>query len=88
MWEAIKMYVANGSKSFNFGRTELDHKGLLQFKRGWGAREEAINYYKYDLVKNAFIKDSSRIKYFNAIFQKLPLPLLKLAGHLFYRQVG
>jgi len=88
MWEAIKWYQQNGGKSFNFGRTEPDHKGLLQFKRGWGTKEETIHYYKYDLTKDAFVKDSSKIKSFNAIFQKLPLPLLKLAGRLFYRHVG
>ena len=38
-----------GIKTFNFGRTELKHKGLLQFKRGWGVKEEILNYYKYDL---------------------------------------
>ncbi len=29
MWEAIKWYAQNGCKSFNFGRTEPDHKGLF-----------------------------------------------------------
>jgi len=88
MWEAIKWFNQNGFKSFNFGRSELDHEGLLQFKRGWGTREETINYYKYNLVKKAFIKDTSGIKSSYAFFQKLPLPLLKLTGHLFYRHVG
>jgi len=88
MWEAIKWYEQNGCKRFNFGRTEPDHEGLLQFKRGWGTKEETIHYYKYDLTKDAFVEDSLRIKSFHAIFQKLPLPLLKLAGRLFYRHIG
>ena len=88
MWEAITWYGQNGCKSFNFGRTEPEHEGLLQFKRGWGTKEKTIHYYKYDLTKDTFAKDSSRIKSFHAIFQKLPLPLLKLAGRLFYRHVG
>jgi hypothetical protein len=88
MWEAIKWYGKNGLKSFSFGRTDLDHKGLLQFKRGWGTKEKTIHYYKYDLTKDEFVKDSSRIKSFNTFFQKLPLPLLKLAGRLFYRHIG
>jgi len=88
MWEAIKWYLQNEYKSFNFGRTEPEHEGLLQFKRGWGTQEETIHYYKYDLTKYAFVKDSSRIKSFHAIFQKLPLTLLKLAGRLFYRHIG
>ena len=88
MWEAIKSCAQNGFEHFSFGRTDLDHEGLLQFKRGWGAKEETINYYKFDLTKNAFIKDPSGIKTSYSFFQKLPMPLLKLAGWLFYRHVG
>ena len=88
MWEAIKWYAQNGFKHFSFGRTDLDHEGLLQFKRGWGAKEETINYYKFDLTKNAFIKESSGIKTSYPLLKIMPLPLLKLAGRLLYRHVG
>lgn len=88
MWEAIKWFGQNGFKEFSFGRTEPENEGLLQFKRGWVAKEETINYYKFDLPKNAFIKDSSKIRSSYSFFQKLPMPLLKLAGWLFYRHVG
>ena len=89
MWEAIKWYAQNGFKHLSFGRTDLDHEGLLQFKRGWGAKEETINYYRFDLTKNAFVKDHSNLsKLQNKIFNKMPMPLLKLTGHLLYRHVG
>jgi hypothetical protein len=88
MWEAIKWYAENGYKHFSFGRTEPDHKGLLQFKRGWGTREGTIYYYRYDLTKDTFVKDATKIKSSYAFFQKMPLPLLKLAGRLLYRHVG
>ena len=88
MWEAIKWYKQNGYKRFSFGRTDLSHSGLLQFKRGWGTQEETIHYYKYDLAKNSFVTNSSRIQSYNIFFRKLPLPLLKLTGRLLYRHVG
>ena len=88
MWEAIKWHAQNSFKHFSFGRTELDHEGLLQFKRGWGAKEETINYYRFDLAKNAFIKDSSKIRSSYSFFQKMPMPLLKLTGSLLYRHLG
>jgi lipid II:glycine glycyltransferase (peptidoglycan interpeptide bridge formation enzyme) len=88
MWEAIKWYSKNEFKSFSFGRTEPDHKGLLQFKRGWGTKEETIHYYRYDLSKNVFVKDPSGVKSSYAFFRKLPLPLLKLSGNLLDRHVG
>jgi len=88
MWEAIKWCRQNGYRQFSFGRTEPDNEGLLQFKRGWGTREETIHYYKYDLSKDAFVKDSSKIINPHAFFRKMPLPLLKLTGQIFYRHVG
>ena len=88
MWEAIKWYAKQGYKSFNFGRTEPDHKSLAQFKLGWGTREDTMHYYKYDLIRNIFVKDSTKIKSFHTLFQKLPMPLLRFTGFLLYKHVG
>ncbi len=87
MWQIIKWYCQNGFKNFSFGRTEPENTGLLQFKRGWGTREEIINYYKYDLVKDAFVKEPNGKTSYN-IFKSLPSPLLNLTGFLLYRHVG
>jgi len=88
MWEAIKGYAKNDFKSFSFGRTEPENNGLLQFKRGWGTIEEVINYYKYDLTRDAFVKNSSMIRSSYAVFNRLPMPVLQLAGRILYRHVG
>ena len=89
MWEAIRYYAERGYKSFCFGRTEPDNTGLLQFKRGWGAEEYMINYYKYDLRRNSPVKDISKLHGVqNRIFSGMPIPILKLAGSLLYRHVG
>jgi len=55
MWEAIQWYCQKGFMSFNFGRTEPDNLGLLQFKRGWGTIEEKVHYFKYNLEKNKYV---------------------------------
>lgn len=88
MWEAVKWFVENGYQTFNFGRTALKHHGLLQFKRGWGTREETLTYQKFDLRRSRFVSRSTRITPFYPIFRKMPLPLLSLTGRLFYRHVG
>lgn len=88
MWEAIKWSKQNGCEHFSLGRTDLINSGLLQFKRGWGGKEEPINYYKYNFSKENFIKNSSKIKSSYSFFRKLPLPLLKLSGRLLYPHVG
>lgn len=89
MWEAIKYYSQNGYKSLCFGRTDLDHQGLRQFKLGWGTEENMSNYYIYDLKKGSFVKNAQRITpFYNKIFGTMPIPLLKLSGNLLYRHMG
>jgi hypothetical protein len=88
MWKAIEWCAENGFKSFSFGRTEPENEGLLQFKRGWGAKEKNLNYYKYDLIKDSFVSDKSGAKSSYNLFKMLPLPVLKLTGNILYRHVG
>lgn len=89
MWEAIKWYSQNGFKEFCFGRTEPEHQGLLQFKRGWGGKERNIEYYKYDLNNDTFVIDSSKVSgIHNRVFNNMPMSLLKITGSLLYKHIG
>jgi hypothetical protein len=88
MWEAIKWLAQKGMKNLCFGRTETDHHGLNQFKAGWGTSQGTLRYFKYDLKKDSFIAAPSKIKTSYPVFNKMPLPLLKLAGRILYRHVG
>jgi GNAT acetyltransferase-like protein len=88
MWEAIREYAAGNCSILGLGRTEPEHAGLLQFKRGWGTREKPIYYYKYDLNQNDFVTDNSKIKSSYPIFTKMPIPMLKLIGRLLYRHIA
>lgn len=88
MWEAIKWSADNGFKSFSFGKTEPENKGLLRFKRGWSTKEEIINYYKYDLIKNCFVTNKAGLKTSYNLFKHMPVSLLRLTGDILYRHVG
>ncbi len=89
MWEAIKWSCRNGYKTFCFGRTDPANNGLRQFKSGWGSKENIINYYKYDLRKDTFIKDNQNIKRsYTKIMANMPIPALKAIGVLLYRHMG
>jgi lipid II:glycine glycyltransferase (peptidoglycan interpeptide bridge formation enzyme) len=89
MWEAIKWYCQNGYHSICFGRTEPGNTGLRQFKTGWGAEEKIIRYYKYNLKKSVFMNGGSHeLGLHNKVFNKMPIPLLKVVGNLFYKHVG
>ena len=88
MWEAIKWYANKGLKTFSFGKTEPENRGLLQFKRGWNTKEETINYYKYDLIKNCFVSKKAGLKTSYNFFRHMPSPILKFTGNILYRHVG
>lgn len=88
MWEAIKYYINNQFQNLSFGRTEPDNHGLLHFKRGWGTREETLNYYKYDLKQDCFVSKESKLRTSYNIFKHMPSPLLRLTGNILYRHVG
>ena len=41
---AIRAACERGDQRFDFGRTDLDNKGLRAFKSGWGAEERPLAY--------------------------------------------
>ena len=89
MWEAIKWFREKGFKTLNFGRTEPNNKGLLQFKRGWNAEERQLRYFTYDLKKKAYKTDSRGVRMFqNQIFNFTPVPVLRFVGSALYKHLG
>ena len=89
MWEAIKWCREKGLETFSLGRTEPENEGLLQFKRGWGAEEGQLRYYKYDLKKNSFQTGSIGVKgFYNQMFSVTPLSVLRCVGAAMYKHLG
>ncbi|MBI5578265.1 MAG: GNAT family N-acetyltransferase [Deltaproteobacteria bacterium] len=88
MWEAIRWCCCNGFRSLHFGRTESGNQGLLQFKNGWGAVQGKVAYYRFHLKDKVFSANINGIKTSYPVCKVLPIPVLKLAGRIFYRHVG
>jgi hypothetical protein len=90
MWEAIRWYIDKGFSSLSFGRTDLGHEGLRQFKNGWGVAEQALNYYRYAIKTAAFVRNSN--EKMNGINSRAasfaPLPVLRAVGSLLYKHMG
>ena len=86
--KAIEFYANNGFRFFDFGRTDPENEGLLQFKKGWGTKKITIKYYRYDLKKNEYLQENSRVNMFSKLFKKTPIPLLNLTGYLLYKHAG
>lgn len=89
IWEAIRWYSERGYGSLCFGKTEPGAVRLKQFKSGWGAEERIIRYYRYDPKKELFMGNCSAAEEpFYKIFNKMPIPVLKIAGSILYRHVA
>lgn len=88
IWHAIEKCQKAGFRRVNLGRTEMQHKGLLQFKRGWGAVEKDLHYFKYSPIENRFLQHAEKLKSSYRFFKQMPIPLLKLSGRILYKHVG
>ncbi len=89
-WESIARSCQHGYQLLDLGRTAYDNPGLVQFKRSWGALEEATPYYYYPAVQGLATTPESSKKYqlLTRCWQRLPLPIsAPLGGHL-YRHLG
>jgi lipid II:glycine glycyltransferase (peptidoglycan interpeptide bridge formation enzyme) len=88
MWHAIQWCCENGYKTLHFGRTEPENTGLQQFKMGWGVQEQVLRYYRYDLLKDEFIRKVPIVCLQKRLIEHLPIPVLNAAGKILYRHMG
>jgi hypothetical protein len=89
MWEALKWFRGQGMMTMSLGRTELENEGLLHFKRAWGGEESLLNYFKYDIERNAYMisrPDSQR--YLKILLAGSPAGARRIIGRLFYKYVA
>jgi Acetyltransferase (GNAT) domain len=85
MWKAIEFLAHNGFEALHLGRTSLENEGLRRFKRGWGTREETIEYFRFDTRANDWITARDNVSGFhNSVFAKLPLVVNRLMGAMIY----
>jgi CelD/BcsL family acetyltransferase involved in cellulose biosynthesis len=90
MWDAIRWGCEQGYSRFDFGRSDLDGEGLLQFKRGWGSREIDLVYARRSSTTPRAEPSSEpglqeRLK---PVISKMPVSLLKIIGGCAYPHVG
>jgi len=85
MWEAIQSYAARGYESLDFGRTSNENEGLRRFKRGFGAAECRIDYWKYHFARAEFMPGQDRASGWTThVFRRMPRCVLRLAGRILY----
>jgi CelD/BcsL family acetyltransferase involved in cellulose biosynthesis len=85
MWQAIQELSRRDIGTLHLGRTSRGDEGLRRFKLGWGAVEEPINYFRFDVRANRWTTTTDKASgTHNAIFSRLPLAINRLIGAVIY----
>jgi hypothetical protein len=85
-WEAIQEAKKRGCVELNFGRTDMDNAGLVNFKEHWGAQRSKLTYWRYPAGE----KSPSRrwqLKAAQGVFNVVPAAG-PVAGRFLYRHIG
>jgi hypothetical protein len=86
MWTAMRWLARNGVTALHLGKTSLANEGLRRFKLNLGAREQRIEYCKFDLRADRFVVGADGIAgWHNRVFRALPVFLSRRAGEMLYR---
>lgn len=86
LWDAIRWGCEHGYRVLDLGRSDLDGEGLIKYKRGWGAEELPLQYYR--LPDEAAVTRSNATGVLKPLMQRLPVPLLKVIGKVLYGHAG
>ncbi len=84
MWAAIQWGCENGCSLLDFGRTEIENKGLRKFKNGFGAQEMPL---VYSFLSGKAIRAGKKRLYnfMHYLIHHTPPWFCRAAGEAFYR---
>ena len=84
MAEGIRHLIENEFQTLHFGRTSESNRGLARYKRGWGAIEDTLHYYRYDLRGERWVASSPGRAESSKLFRYMPLMVNRFLGKLLY----
>ena len=90
IWSTITWACANGYSIFDMGRTARDNRGLMDFKRRWGATMEPLAYYYYPRMAGlvATSEESWKYRLLTGCWRRLPLQVAAPLGGYLYKHLG
>jgi lipid II:glycine glycyltransferase (peptidoglycan interpeptide bridge formation enzyme) len=90
LFRAIEMACTEGYHYYDLGKTPPENKGLLDFKRRWGAKMYDLPYFYYPQARGMMSLEQSDLKYelLRSIGKHLPLPMAKIMGRFAYHHLG
>ena len=90
IWKAIQLARQEGYTYFDFGRTSIDNKGLMSFKKRWGTEERTLYYYYFPSLHSisAESRESLKFKFTKSICKKMPIKGLQIFGNIAYNYLA
>jgi hypothetical protein len=89
-WKGVELAHKEGFRYYDLGRTSLNNKGLLDFKRYWGAFEYDITHYSHgSSTSNSLLQNikNSESEFVHSLLRLMPNGILKFGGNLLYRHL-
>jgi CelD/BcsL family acetyltransferase involved in cellulose biosynthesis len=88
LWRAIQDAKASGAAEFDFGRSDVNNRGLIVFKDNWGGTRTRLTYYRYPAPSPEAATPRLPTRAAQELLSALPDWCLTTAGRLFYRHIG
>jgi CelD/BcsL family acetyltransferase involved in cellulose biosynthesis len=82
-WHAIRSACERGYTVFDFGRSDLENRGLRTFKDGWGTTERRLSYSYIGAPSRGITHAATRAM--APVIQRAPLWVTRVLGELFYK---
>ena len=88
LWQAIEDAKSSGATQFDFGRSEIENAGLMQFKDHFGAERIEFTHKVFPATAGEPGADGWQMKLAKRVFAHLPESALILAGKWIYPHIG
>ena len=87
-WKLIEEGKSTGAERIDFGRSEMENKGLVSFKDKFGTMKRILTYYRYpqSTKQSTHAWEDSGLA--RRMFSILPDGVLSVAGKVLYRHIG
>ena len=87
-WKMIEESKAEGAERIDLGRTDMENRGLVDFKDRLGATRSKMSYLRYSLNENLRCEQASHLLALRSLLPSLPGPISSGLGRLVYRHIA
>jgi CelD/BcsL family acetyltransferase involved in cellulose biosynthesis len=87
-WKLIEESKAANAELIDFGRTDLDNEGLIEFKDRFGTSRRRLTYFRYPERVDEKGVLGSKLPGIRGLFSVLPNSLSSSIGRVLYRHIG